>query len=149
MASNDSLEARVRRLEDHQEILQSLIDYGELLDSRDLDAWAQLWATDGEFEMSTGKVAKGRAEIKAMLGAIIARSPQSVLHLELNPRITITIDGDEATSTMMFAVARTQDDGLTRVVWLGHHHSRHVRTPDGWKISYRRNTVDLPETGHP
>jgi len=45
---------------------------------------------------------------------------------------------------MMFAGARTRDDGVTRVVWLGHHHSRHVRTPDGWKISYRRNTVDLP-----
>ncbi len=147
MGSNQILEARLQRLEDHQEILQSLIDYGELLDTRDLDGWAELWATDGEFEMSTGKVAKGRQAIKSMLGAIIVTSPQSVLHMELNPRITI--DGDQASSTMMFAVARTQDDGLTRVVWLGHHHSRHVRTPDGWKISYRRNTVDLPETGHP
>ena len=107
MGSNESLEARIQRLEDHQEILRSL------------------------------------------LGSIIANSPQSVLHLELNPRVAIDITGDEASSTMMFAVARTQDDGLTRVVWLGHHHSRHVRTPDGWKINYRRNTVDLPETGHP
>jgi 3-phenylpropionate/cinnamic acid dioxygenase small subunit len=147
MGSNDSLEARVRRLEDRQEILQSLIDYGELLDTRDLDGWARLWAADGEFEMSTGRLAKGREEIKNMLGAIIANSPQTVLHLEINPRIAI--DVDEATSTMLYAVARTQDDGLTRVVWLGHHHSRHVRTPDGWKIAYRRNTVDLPETGHP
>jgi 3-phenylpropionate/cinnamic acid dioxygenase small subunit len=145
--SDESLEARVRRLEDHQEILQSLIDYGELLDARDLDAWAQLWASDGEFEMSTGKVAKGRAAIREMLGAVVAQSPQSVLHMELNPRITI--EGDRARSTMMFGVARTQDDGLTRVVWFGHHESRHVRTPDGWKIAHRRNTVELPETGHP
>jgi hypothetical protein len=36
-----------------------------------------------------------------MLGAIIANSPQTVLHLEINPRITI--DGDEATSTMLYA----------------------------------------------
>jgi 3-phenylpropionate/cinnamic acid dioxygenase small subunit len=147
MASNESLEARVQRLEDHQEILQSLIDYGELLDTRDLDGWAQLWAQDGEFEMSTGKVAKGRQAIKDMLGSIMAGSPRSVVHLELNPRITVS--GDEASSTMLYGVARTQDDGLTRVVWVGHHHSRHVRTPDGWKIAYRRNTVDLPETGHP
>lgn len=147
MASNDSLDARVRRLEDHQEILQSLIDYGELLDQRDLDAWAELWAEDGEFEMSTGKVATGRQAIKDMLGSVMAASLRSVLHMEINPRITLR--GDEADSTMMFGVARTQDDGLTRVVWLGHHHSTHVRTPTGWKIKYRRNNVDLPETGHP
>jgi hypothetical protein len=66
-----------------------------------------------------------------MLGSIITKSPQSVLYMELSPRIIIIIiiiDGDEASSTMMYAVARTQDDGLARVVWLGRHHSRHVRT---------------------
>jgi ketosteroid isomerase-like protein len=145
--ATETLEARVRRLEDREEIRQSLIDYGELLDARDLDGWADLWAQDGQFEMSTGRVAKGRAAIKDMLGAVIAESTQSVVHMEINPRITL--DGDQASSTMLYAVARTQDDGLTRVIFLGHHHSRHVRTPDGWKISYRRNTVDLPETGHP
>jgi uncharacterized protein (TIGR02246 family) len=145
--SDEDLETRIRRLEDHQEILQSLIDYGELLDARDLDAWADLWADDGEFEMSTGKVATGRAAIRDMLAAIVAQSPQAVLHLETNPRISI--DGDAARSTMMYGVARTQDDGLTRMIWFGHHVSRHVRTSDGWKIAHRRNTVDLPETGHP
>ncbi len=145
--AKESLEDRVRRLEDRQEILQSLIDYGELLDTRDLDAWAELWAEDGEFEMSTGRLARGRQSIKDMLAAVIAGSTESVLHLEINPRITL--DGDQASSTMLYAVAKTQDDGLTRVIFLGHHHSRHVRTADGWKISYRRNVVDLPETGHP
>jgi 3-phenylpropionate/cinnamic acid dioxygenase small subunit len=145
--ATETLEARVRRLEDLEEIRQSLIDYGELLDARDLDAWAGLWAEDGEFEMSTGRLAKGRQAIKDMLGAVIAKSTTSVLHMEINPRVTL--DGDQASSTMLYAVARTQDDGLTRVIWLGHHCSRHARTPEGWKISYRRNTVDLPETGHP
>lgn len=145
--ATETLEARVRRLEDLEEIRQSLIDYGELLDARDLDAWAELWAEDGEFEMSTGRLAKGRQAIKDMLGAVIAKSATSVLHMEINPRVTL--DGDQASSTMLYAVARTQDDGLTRVIWLGHHYSRHARTPEGWKISYRRNTVDLPETGHP
>jgi ketosteroid isomerase-like protein len=145
--AKESLEDRVRRLEDRQEILQSLIDYGELLDTRDLDAWAELWAEDGEFEMSTGRLAKGRQSIKDMLAAVIAGSTESVLHMEINPRITL--DGDRASSTMLYAVAKTQDDGLTRVIFLGHHHSRHVRTADGWKISYRRNVVNLPESGHP
>ncbi|ABW13496.1 conserved hypothetical protein [Parafrankia sp. EAN1pec] len=132
-----SLEERVQLLEDREEIRQSLIDYGELLDARDLDAWAELWAEDGEFEMSTGRTARGRAAIREMLAAV----------MEMNPRITV--DGDTARSAMLYGVGRTQDDGLTRVIWFGHHHSRHVRTPDGWRIHYRRNTVDLPETGHP
>jgi 3-phenylpropionate/cinnamic acid dioxygenase small subunit len=141
------VEARLRILEDRQEILQSLVDYGELLDARDLDAWAELWAEDGEFEMSTGRVARGRERIKEMLGAVMAKSEQRVVHLEVNPRISL--DGDRATSTMLYGVGRTEPDGLTRVVWFGHHYSRHVRTPAGWKIAHRRNTVDLPETGHP
>ena len=147
MANDSDLERRIRRLEDHHEILQSLIDYGELLDARDLEAWTALWAQDGEFEMSTGRIAKGREAIGAMLGSVMAASTQSVIHLEANPRISI--DGDSATSTMLFGVARTEPDGLTRMVWFGHHHSRHVRTADGWKIAYRRNAVELPETGHP
>ncbi|WP_368953590.1 nuclear transport factor 2 family protein [Parafrankia soli] len=142
-----SLEERVRLLEDREEIRQSLIDYGELLDARDLDAWAELWAEDGEFEMSTGRTARGRAAIREMLAAVMEKNPPAVVHMEMNPRITV--DGDTARSTMLYGVGRTQDDGLTRVIWFGHHHSRHVRTPDGWRIHYRRNTVDLPETGHP
>jgi hypothetical protein len=97
--------------------------------------------------MSTGRTAHGRAAIKEMLTAVMRGNPPAVIHMEMNARITL--DGDTAHSTMLYAVARTQDDGLTRVIWLGHHHSDHVRTPAGWKISYRRNTVDLPETGHP
>lgn len=142
-----SLEERVALLEDRAEILQSLVDYGELLDTRDLDAWAELWAEDGEFEMSSGKTAQGRDAIKAMLAAVMANNPPAVVHMEMNPRITL--DGDTASSTMLYGVGRTQEDGLTRVIWFGHHYSRHTRTPDGWKIQYRRNTVDLPETGHP
>src|ERR1700748_1908068 len=98
--ASGSLEERIRRLEDRQEILQSLVDYGELLDTRDLDAWAELWAEDGEFEMSTGRLAKGRQAIKDMLAAVIAGSTESVLHMEINPRITL--DGDQASSTMLY-----------------------------------------------
>jgi uncharacterized protein (TIGR02246 family) len=142
-----TLEARLQRLEDLQEITQLLVDYGELLDLRDLDGFAALWADDAEFVMSTGRTAKGRQAIRDMLAEIMAKSPNAVLHLESNPRITL--DGDRATSTMMYAVASTQDDGLARVTMLGHHFSEHVRTADGWKIQRRENVVDLPETGHP
>ena len=141
-----TLEARVRRLEDLEAIRQVLIDYGELLDLRDLDAFAELWAEDAEFEMSTGRSAIGREAIRTMLADVIARSSRAAAHIETNPRISL--DGDQATATIMFAVAFTQDDGMARITMLGHHHDEFVRTEQGWKIQHRRNVVDLPETGH-
>jgi uncharacterized protein (TIGR02246 family) len=142
-----TLEARVQRLEDLQAITQLLVDYGELLDQRDLDGFAALWDEDAEFTMSTGRASTGRAAIRAMLADVMAQSPKAAMHIETNPRVTL--DGDRATSTIMYAVAFTQDDGLARVTMLGHHHDELVRTADGWRIKRRRNVVDLPETGHP
>ena len=147
MHTERSLEARLQRLEDLQEISQLLIDYGEFLDLRDLDSFAQLWAEDAEFLMSTGRSANGREAIREMLSEVMARSTGHAMHLETNPRIKL--DGDRATATIMFAVAFTQPDGQARVTMLGHHHDELVRTDDGWKIGRRRNVVDLPETGHP
>lgn len=137
----------MQRLEDLQEITQLLVDYGELLDLRDLDGFAELWAEDAEFVMSTGRSARGRAAIRAMLAAVMARSPAAARHIETNPRITL--DGDRARSTTMYSVAFTQDDGLARVTMVGHHHDELVRTGDGWRLHRRWNVVDLPETGHP
>ncbi|HEY4333020.1 MAG TPA: nuclear transport factor 2 family protein [Ilumatobacteraceae bacterium] len=147
MDATADLERRLKRLEDLQEITQLLVDYGELLDLRDLDGFAALWAEDAEFVMSTGRSAMGRAAIREMLAAVMARSPAAAMHIETNPRIHL--DGDAATSTIMYAAAFTQSDGLARVTMLGHHHDDLVRTPDGWKIKRRRNVVNLPETGHP
>ena len=141
------VEERLKRLEDLQEIHQVLIDYGEFLDMRDLDSFAQLWAEEAEFEMSTGRVAEGRQAIREMLADVLAKSPQAAMHIETNARIDL--QGDQATSTIMYAAAFTQDDGLARVTMLGHHYSDLVRTDEGWKISRRHNVVDLPETGHP
>jgi uncharacterized protein (TIGR02246 family) len=143
----ESLEERVQRLEDLHDIEQLLVDYGEFLDLRDLDGFAELWADDAEFLMSSGRSAKGREAIRAMLAEIMERSPRRVAHLETNPRVML--DGDRASATTMFSVASTQEDGMARITMLGHHHDELVRTETGWKIQRRRNVVDLPETGHP
>jgi 3-phenylpropionate/cinnamic acid dioxygenase small subunit len=142
-----SLEQRLRRLEDLEEINQVLVDYGEFLDQRDLESFGALWTEDAEFEMSTGRVASGRGPICEMLADVMARSPRAAMHLETNSRITI--DGDQASSSNMYAAASTQEDGLARVTILGHHYTDLARTAEGWKIKHRRNVVNLPETGHP
>jgi uncharacterized protein (TIGR02246 family) len=147
MENKLTLDERLQRVEDLQEINQILIDYGELLDLRDLDAFAQLFAEDAELLMSSGRSATGRQAIRDMLADVIAASLRPAMHIETNPRIQLA--GDRATATTMFGVAFTQEDGLARVTMLGHHHDDLVRTREGWKIQRRRNVVDLPETGHP
>ena len=42
-----AVESRIRALEDKEQIAQLLIDYGRHLDSRDLAAYAALFAADG------------------------------------------------------------------------------------------------------
>src|SRR5438046_606144 len=42
------LEARVRRMEDLEEIRQLFVDYGHYLDARDAEAYANLFAREGE-----------------------------------------------------------------------------------------------------
>ena len=47
-----TVEARLRQLESKAEIRRLLDDYMTLLDSRDWDAYVQLFATDGELDTS-------------------------------------------------------------------------------------------------
>ena len=88
-------EARLRRLEDLEEIRQLFVDYGFLLDLGDYAAYAQLFAEDGELMLGPMGRAKGRQEIEAMM-ARIGGAGASV-HLITSP--IVTLDGDQAVIT--------------------------------------------------
>ena len=45
----ESIETRLRRLEDREEIRQLLIEYGRTLDRRDFEAFSKLFARDAEY----------------------------------------------------------------------------------------------------
>jgi ketosteroid isomerase-like protein len=62
-----SIEARLQRLEDLQEITQLFIDYGEHLDAGDFAAYARLFAEDGEVLLGPMGRATGRSEIEALM----------------------------------------------------------------------------------
>jgi uncharacterized protein (TIGR02246 family) len=138
----ESLEARVIRLEDQLAIHQLFIDYGEHLDSGDFDAYANLFAEDGEIFLGPIGKAKGRSEIKALMVSQLAADVGTTFHIISSPRVTI--DGDSARSTVMWSVAVLADDGLARISMVGHHVDQLTRTPDGWKIQRRKGLVNLP-----
>jgi len=57
--SGDSVEERLRRLEDTEQIRQLNLAYRRHLDARDLDPYGRLFADDGEWLGGTG-YGKGR-----------------------------------------------------------------------------------------
>ena len=64
--STPSVEARLRRFEDKEEIAQLLLDYGRHLDARDFAAYAGLFARDGQWKGGFGTVS-GPSNIKAFM----------------------------------------------------------------------------------
>lgn len=138
----DSIEARLRRLEDLQEINQLFIDYGEHLDAGDFASYAQLFAEDGEVLLGPMGRAKGRDEIEALMTAALADQVGTTFHIVSSPRISL--DGDTATSTVMWSVVTAAADGRGRISMVGHHVDDLVRTDDGWRFRRRRGVVNLP-----
>jgi hypothetical protein len=70
---SDALEARLARLEDLMEIHQLFVDYGRYLDAGDFDAYAELFADDGEVLLGPMGRAKGPAGARGARVAIVAR----------------------------------------------------------------------------
>src|SRR5207247_292777 len=139
---SDDLAARVQRLEDLLEIHQLFIDYGLALDAGDFDAYAALFADDGEVLLGPVGRAKGRDEIKALMTKTLSGSAGSSYHIISSPQVKL--DGDTATSQVMWSVVALDDDGRARLTMIGRHRDRLVREHGRWRIAQRRGFVDIP-----
>lgn len=141
---SESLEARVARLEDLQAINQLFIDYGEHLDAGDFEAYAELFAEDGEVRLGPMGRATGRAAIQALMTATLGGRVGQTFHIVSSPRIAL--DGDRATSTVMWSVASLAADGLARLSMVGHHLDVLVKRDGRWYFQRRTGIVNLPGT---
>ena len=139
-----TLDDRVRRLEDLLAIQQLFIDYGEHLDAGDFAAYAQLFAEDGEVLLGPMGRATGRAEIQELMTRTLADRVGTTFHIVTSPRVAL--DGDRATSTVMWTVVGTGEADALAVPMVGHHLDDLVRTPDGWRFQRRRGVMNLPST---
>jgi uncharacterized protein (TIGR02246 family) len=139
---SESLEARVGRLEDLLAINQLFIDYGEYLDAGDFEAYAGLFAEDGQVRLGPMGTATGRAEIQALMTAAIGERIGQTFHIVSSPRIALA--GDRAQSTVMWSVASLADDGLARVTMVGHHLDELVKHDGRWYFQRRKGVVNLP-----
>src|SRR6195952_4341903 len=104
-----SLEERLQRLEDRDAIHQIFVDYGRHLDQGNWDAYAQLFAEDGEVLLGPMGRASGRADIQALMTKTLTPGLGTSFHLITSP--DVKIDGDTATSEVMWTVMTRGEDG--------------------------------------
>lgn len=144
MASNAELEARVRRLEDIQEVWRLLMDYRRHLDARDFRSYSLLFTEDGEWIGGLGS-AKGPAEIEALLERTLEVYPDDstrTYHLVANPEIDVQGDRATAFSTWCFITRGDQDEPVLSL--LGHYQDELVRVGEVWRFRRRVAYTDVP-----
>jgi hypothetical protein len=140
-----SLEARIQRLEDTQEIRDLLTNYGRLLDAHDLAGYSHLFAKNGEWVGGFGS-AKGPAAIQALmeknLGVTAKGKPGSTYHLLTN--FIIQVNGDTATAWSRWSFTVTGADKKPSVLYGGHYDDTLIREDGHWKFLRRMAVNDIP-----
>lgn len=136
------VEARLRRLEDLAEIHQLFVDYGAHLDAGDVEAYAGLFAADGEVRLGPLGRARGRTEIVALMTRALDGLVGSSFHIVSSPQVTLA--GDTATARVMWTVVQRDAAGRPQVAMIGHHNDELVREAEGWRFRLRRGSIDIP-----
>ena len=139
--AEQTLETRLRRLEDLEEIRRLHVEYGRALDARDFEAYCGLFTEDGEF-VSNGTVYRGREAIRGMLDGLGAGPAGQNLHLFANPAIELR--GDRATATLTWAFVVAGEDGRPALRLLGRYSDVLRRDSGRWRFERREATGAFP-----
>jgi ketosteroid isomerase-like protein len=131
---------RLQELEDREAIRQIFVDYAKYLDSGDFAGYGSLFATDGVLAAQLGE-AVGPAAITALLEQTLGphvrgHLPPSI-HVMNNQRIDL--DGDTATTVVVWFYLTTDPDGVPTVLQSGRYTDELVRENGQWKI--RRHDI--------
>ncbi len=138
------IETRLRRLEDLQEIQQLFIDYGAHLDAGRFEQYAALFAREGEVKLGPMGRAKGPAAIRELMEKVLGARTDAEKSYHLITSPIIHLDGDTATSEVMWSVINAGEDGVPALGMVGAHHDTLVREDGRWKFLERRGTMRLP-----
>ncbi|MBO9604165.1 MAG: nuclear transport factor 2 family protein [Novosphingobium sp.] len=118
-------------------------DYGRLLDARDAEGWAALFAPEGSWIGGEAYgVISGRAELAAFIRREFSAAPPCA-HMLGNAAIMPSADGTWATAWSRWLLLEQDGRGM-RPALCGSYADRLVRLPDGWRFERRDVTLDLP-----
>jgi 3-phenylpropionate/cinnamic acid dioxygenase small subunit len=148
-ASRSSVEARLKLIEDQQQIRDLLIEYGHDLDTRDYVAYGQLFATNGTWDGSLG-LHKGPEDITAMLahpksGRTPAPfDPKNVQSFHLMTNFAIHVDGDRATARSKWTFFTKSADNKPVPTLSGDYEDTLIREGGQWKFLSRVALHEIP-----
>jgi uncharacterized protein (TIGR02246 family) len=147
------VEARLRELEDREEIRLLLTTYARHLDAGDYAAYSHLFAQEGELVARLGS-AKGPAAIRELLERTIGDGSRAggrpAFHVLANP--LIAVDGDRATASTIWMYVTHDDEGYPFTLQLGHYEDMLTREHGSWRFLRREISRDLgyaPYERHP
>jgi uncharacterized protein (TIGR02246 family) len=141
-----SVEARLQRFADKEEIEQLLLDYGRFLDSRDFKSYAALFASDGEWVGGFGTVSGGPANIQAFMEKSMGTAPNKANNYHLLSNFVITVSGDTATAWSRWAFVVPGQSGAT-IAQAGRYDDALVREGGRWKFKRRVASNDTAPPG--
>lgn len=132
----------LERLTAKEDIRNLLLDYGRHLDSRDFEAYSQLFAADGEWIGGFGTVSGPAAIQIFMEDAIPGPNTGNTYHLLSN--FQIDVRGDEATASSRWAFVTGGSSDTPTIVQGGRYEDTLVRENGAWKFSRREALLDIP-----
>ena len=144
---SESVESRLQRLEDREEIRQLLMDYGRYLDQRDFASFAALFAENGgEWIGGMGR-AKGPTAIRKLMDDTIGGDAGSKgggpnCHLFTND--TIHVNGSDASATTKWIFVVQNSSKQPQPFYIGHYEDVFVREKGRWKFLKRVVYGDIP-----
>jgi len=141
---DDDTAARLRRVEDVEQIRRLTQQYRRLLDARDLAGYGALFAADGEWLGGTG-YGKSPAGITAMLeDRLPAPAPggPSAWHLVAEPEVWL--DGDRAAGEAIWAWVGRGDGTAPVLRLLGAYGDSYVREAGQWRFQRRIAFTNIP-----
>jgi uncharacterized protein (TIGR02246 family) len=141
-AQKPTVEARLQRLEDIEQIRTVLLNYGRFLDARDFAAYSRLFAKDGEWVGGFGTV-QGRAAIQAFMEKNIP-GPNKGNTYHILSNFEIEVHGDTATAWSRWAFITPGTDGKPVIAQGGRYDDTLVRENGAWKFKRRVASNDIP-----
>ena len=144
-------EARLRRLEDLEQIRQLFVEYKMVLDQQDFAAYGALFAAEGEFIATPEQglqQAKGptaiQALVEAMPGSLLGSEPGADFHVVVNPLIELdAADPDRAQAQVTWLYVVKGEDGAPALCKLGHYDDQLIREAGRWRFLRREAPTDI------
>lgn len=141
-----ALEARIKKTEDYQEIVNLQAQYSYLIDTLQMEALVELFADDfvweGGFDRDSMKGVRSKPELLKLLQNA-AQATTMMRHLATTPYIEI--EGDNATGTWYvfgMLTAATPEGDVAKWVQ-GRLDNEYIRVNGQWKISRKSTTYNF------